>query len=312
LELKCGGLLFDRHKTPLTRRFVVYYCSAVYTILAANTEVRASPAGNNYDAWGSAQFLGYAVLESSSAQIGKGGKTTWEVGLPLTRSHLQKIEEVRNGRDVWLMVHCSFTAAVISNTGTTNYGPFMSNWLSDTSGSTGCCVYKIARSDWLKHRSELGYGDSLLIEIPLHVPTKKGMAKALEHLGAASMQFGEDRADDTLASCYTAVEYLAQTSGAKNPDQNGFEKLLVSLEDQEKRNKIKALMHYLCQYFQVGRHESGKENVVVDRRDAEYALILSQATLAYLAKHWQTEPNQSGYLRAPLRRRPLARKLPIT
>ena len=30
LELKCGGLLFDRHKTPLTRRFVVYYCSAVY------------------------------------------------------------------------------------------------------------------------------------------------------------------------------------------------------------------------------------------------------------------------------------------
>jgi hypothetical protein len=30
LEPKCGGLLFDRHKTPLTRRFVVYYCSAVY------------------------------------------------------------------------------------------------------------------------------------------------------------------------------------------------------------------------------------------------------------------------------------------
>ena len=29
--LKSGGLLFDRHKTPLTRRFVVYYCSAVYT-----------------------------------------------------------------------------------------------------------------------------------------------------------------------------------------------------------------------------------------------------------------------------------------
>jgi hypothetical protein len=29
--LKCGGLLLDRHKPPLTRRFVVYYCSAVYT-----------------------------------------------------------------------------------------------------------------------------------------------------------------------------------------------------------------------------------------------------------------------------------------
>ena len=31
LELKCGGLLLDRHEPPLTRRFVVYFCSAVYT-----------------------------------------------------------------------------------------------------------------------------------------------------------------------------------------------------------------------------------------------------------------------------------------
>ena len=28
--LKCGGLLLVRHEPPLTRRFVVYYCSAVY------------------------------------------------------------------------------------------------------------------------------------------------------------------------------------------------------------------------------------------------------------------------------------------
>ncbi len=26
----CGGLLFDRHKPPLKRRFVVHYCSALY------------------------------------------------------------------------------------------------------------------------------------------------------------------------------------------------------------------------------------------------------------------------------------------
>ncbi len=35
LEPKCGGLLFEGHKTPLTRRFVVYYCSAVYMPWAA-------------------------------------------------------------------------------------------------------------------------------------------------------------------------------------------------------------------------------------------------------------------------------------
>ena len=30
LELKCGGLLLDRHETPFTRRFVVYFLTAVY------------------------------------------------------------------------------------------------------------------------------------------------------------------------------------------------------------------------------------------------------------------------------------------
>jgi hypothetical protein len=30
LQLQWGGLLFDRHKAPLTRRYVVYYCSGVY------------------------------------------------------------------------------------------------------------------------------------------------------------------------------------------------------------------------------------------------------------------------------------------
>src|SRR5436305_13486800 len=33
-QLLCGGLLLHRHKTPLTRRFVVYYCSALYKRLS--------------------------------------------------------------------------------------------------------------------------------------------------------------------------------------------------------------------------------------------------------------------------------------
>jgi hypothetical protein len=32
LKIEGGGLLFDRRKPPLTRRFVVYYCSAVYNL----------------------------------------------------------------------------------------------------------------------------------------------------------------------------------------------------------------------------------------------------------------------------------------
>lgn len=262
-------------------------------VLTVNTEVRVSASAYSHDAWGSAAFLGFAVWDSWITQLPKGGKTTWEMGLPLSPVHLQIIEEARDGRDIWLMAHSTFTAAAIPNTGTTNYGSFMSGMLSDPSRSAGTCIYKIARSDWLQLRKELGYGERMLIEIPLHISAKKGMAKALEHLQAASDHFAEDRSEETLASCYRIFEYLAHKVGVNNPDQNGFEKLLASLEDTEKRNKLKMLMHHLCQVFHLGRHEPGKEHVVVDRRDAEYALILSQATLAYLAKHWAHEPTRS-------------------
>jgi hypothetical protein len=255
-------------------------------VLAVNTEVRASASPDSYDAWGSSQFLGYAVWECWSTQIAKSGKTTWELALPLSHYQIQKIEDARNGRDVSLMIRCSFTAAVIPDTGTTNYGAFISSNLSDPSRSAGNCVHKIARSDWLKLRKELGYGECLLIEIPLRTPARKGMAKALEHLDAASDHFAEDRPDETLASCYKAFEYLAQKAGFENPDQNAFEKLLVAVEDDSKKQKLKILMRDVCQFFNLGRHEPGKEKVVVDRRDAEYALFLSRATLAYLAKHW--------------------------
>src|SRR5664279_837848 len=37
LDLNCGGLLFDRHAAPLPRRYVVNYCSGLYTFFLAPT-----------------------------------------------------------------------------------------------------------------------------------------------------------------------------------------------------------------------------------------------------------------------------------
>ena len=48
-----GGLLFVRHEPPLTRRFVVYYCSAVYRLsfqsIAAQPLVRAITRSISFD-----------------------------------------------------------------------------------------------------------------------------------------------------------------------------------------------------------------------------------------------------------------------
>src|SRR5437763_14464266 len=44
-QLLCGGLLLHRHNTPLTRRFVVYYCSALYRRKLAGTYRACRPRG---------------------------------------------------------------------------------------------------------------------------------------------------------------------------------------------------------------------------------------------------------------------------
>jgi len=155
----------------------------------------------------------YSWRRARAAANLKGGKTTWEMDLPLPHDRLQTTEDARRGQDVSLVVHCAFTAAMLPNTGTTSYGPFIAAYVSDVSRSAGYCIHKIARSDWLKYLKELGYGEHLLIEIPMRIPAKKGMAKAVEHLESASSHFAEDRADETMASCYKAFEYLAHTAG---------------------------------------------------------------------------------------------------
>ena len=43
-------------------------------------------------------------------------------------------------------------------------------------------------------------------------------------------------------------------------------------------------MHHVCKFLQLGRHVQGHEPANVERKDAEFGLIMSQASLAYLAK----------------------------
>jgi hypothetical protein len=38
MELSCGGLIFDRHEPPPTRRSMVYFCTGVLTTVR-NIEV---------------------------------------------------------------------------------------------------------------------------------------------------------------------------------------------------------------------------------------------------------------------------------
>jgi hypothetical protein len=102
------------------------------------------------------------------------------------------------------------------------------------------------------------------------------MAEAWDH-------FTEARDAETLASCFKVFEFLTKSKGFAKPDQPAFEQLLDGVDNHEKRQRVAQIIKALCLFFHLGRHEEGKQNPPVNRRDAEYALILTQATLRLLA-----------------------------
>ncbi len=256
----------------------------ILKVLNVHAEVRAGNTLQVYDMSKSVYFLGFAFLESNGGQFTRGSESYWDLALPLTPYHLQKVEEVRKGEDLYLFLRFHVTAAEMENPSNPQLRRFTSPTVrGDT--SSDYVPFKVAQSDWVRILKDLGYGEYLLIEVPLRaVPARRKMEKALGHLTAAWEHFSEGRDDETLACCYKAFEYIAKQKGMKGPDQNAFEKLLANVEDPEKRRSLKLLVDYVCRFLNLGRHEPGRDRIMLDRRDSEYALILSQASLAYLAK----------------------------
>jgi len=252
-------------------------------IISVTAEIWAAPQMFDDD-MSKSYFIGMGFLESNGGQLSRNSKASWQIGIPLTPYQLQKIEEMRNGKDLFLRVQFFCTAGwrVVAPS------PMVTDIVRCTVGvscySSGYCPFEIAQSKWVKILKELGYGDYVLCEIPLRgVPTRVGMKKALAHLEDAWEHFDEGRDVETLVSCYKAFEFLAKQEKLDDPNQQAFERLLERIGEEEKRKRLSLAMTYICKFLALARHEEGQEGVHIDRRDSQYALILAQASLAYLA-----------------------------
>jgi|GEM_PF-1026913 len=263
-------------------------------VLHVIAEVRAAASLQTFDYRKSTYFVGHALLESGGGQLNPGHESSWTMSISLTPYQLQKIEEIRASGDLCLTMRFMCNAAEFDTADLTKLLRFCAVEVGAPGFSSNYCPFKIAQSDWMKILQELGYGDYFLIEVPLRrVRGGKQMAKALEHLSRAweHYEHGNDR--ETLASCYSAFEFIAKQAKCKNPDQNAFEKLLGTVESSDTRDKLKFLMDYICRFLQLGRHVQGHELAHVEHKDSEFGLILSQAALAYLAKSTDHETPKS-------------------
>lgn len=253
-------------------------------IVRLTAEVYVAPAMKEYEIK-KYPFVGFGEVEYRWGQFSVGQKDDWTVSVVLHPHALTAIEKMRNKGDLFLIVQFFCMASNIKDN-TSPIGNLERAAVYAESHSGHYSSFEVAQSKWIKTLDSLGYGDYFLIEIPLKgAPGRRGMQKAVEHLKAAREHFEEGNDDETLGSCFKAFEYLAKKSkSGTRPDQNAFEKMLANVRDGEKRRRLTMLMRELCNFLTSGRHEPGIEGVMIEERDSEYALVLSQATLNYLAK----------------------------
>jgi len=243
-----------------------------------------------------AYFIGTGFLESAGGELSpKSSGALWQIVIPLSPYQLQKIEEMRNGKELFLNVEFFCTAVWRSDTpqklitDITRIAVRVDNYSSDY------CPFRVPQSDWVKTLKDLGYVDYVLCEIPLRgVPARVGLKKALTHLEDAWEHFSNGNDEETLVSCYKAFEFLAKQAKKTDPNKEAFEKILAGIEDERKRKRLELLMDYVCRFFALARHEEGQETVSFNRKDSEYALILAQGSLAYVAKSMNGKPEASS------------------
>lgn len=245
-------------------------------------------------------FIGTGFLEPGGSQLNLTPKGSWKISIPLSPYQLQKIEEKRSGKALFLSVQFFCTAGsrvmpgATAALGVTASHPYIENIFCPSVGggtsSDGYCHFRVAQSDWVQNLKELGYGDYVLCEIPLRgVPARVRLKKALTHLEDAWEHFSNGNDEETLVSCYKAFEFLAKQVKVKDPNDQAFAKILAGVEDEKKRKRLEQLMDYVCRFFALARHEEGQQPVSFNRKDSEYAVTLAQASLAYLAKSMSEE-----------------------
>jgi hypothetical protein len=211
----------------------------------------------------------------------------WTLLLPTDHQVLHRIEERRKGRDVVLSFVISVSAIPREQPNQQKPSGITCIKLHDANAKgDDHCKIEISKSKWLELLQAVGYGEYHLAEIPLpRIRNGKGIDASLPNLQRAWEHFlnGSDR--ETLAACYDALEKLAKVSLNPNsePNQNTFSKLLSGVEPPEKAQKLARLLHYCTAVLHLGRHEHAP-SVDLDHRDAEFAMLITHACVAYLSK----------------------------
>lgn len=226
-------------------------------------------------------YVGPAYPERWISTMCPTNEVFWTFIADLNPRLIQQIEATRCGRDVY--VRLSLEVCGIER-GPNDFTPKQVVFGGITQPGYQCLHFEVPRSKWLDTLEEMGYSKDYAVDIPLpRLPKTSVISPVLPRLQRAWEHFENGKDRETLAACWEAMEVLAKKQGGRQPGQNEFAQMLRGIGHQEKARRIADALRYWTDLLHLGRHEQ-TPSVEVDHRDAEFALIVTHACFAYLAK----------------------------
>jgi len=195
--------------------------------------------------------LGIAVPTSGQNQISAwthSSESGYALHIDITADQLAALERIRAGRDLQLQAtpHAKFIRGT---------GEQVSGW---DSGSQ----IVIAQTEWLAVLQQMGYQDTVVVEIPLPAPVGSlDMAKELADLMSARLAMLQGRWRDAIGQCRDCLELTlhrdAKGSLASLAAVAVQARQIAKREDQTQEQRLAIVADSVLQLTHLARHRKG-------------------------------------------------------
>jgi hypothetical protein len=223
-------------------------------------------------------FLEYSRPRVDPAVIPPGEPTYGKFRFPMKLEALHWVEEYRKGKDLDYVLTPIIRAFVQDPETKVLTGPFDCH--GELRGNTQIAG-RIPQSDWVRYLNQLGFSESVLVELPVFAnnsrfPAAKGrFDEATEHLRRGEW-------DAAMASCRKMFEALAASKTTDLTTRPDLRLLRNFFDATPKGDALNHIVEALTELLHLARHEQGLESgVLMTALDAHAAVVFSGELLRY-------------------------------
>ncbi len=205
--------------------------------------------------------------------------------IPLDWSDIYAIERVRGGHGgVRIILDCQVLILYQGKPGQQQQRLF--DRLSRQGSSP--VSEDVSQEQWLAILKDVGYRDYMIVEVPVEaIRSNPKLLEAWKLLESARARYEHGDDPGVLEACFKALDSVALHFGANAGHASAFEEILKpNLQHDLKARRAGELIHSIRAYSDRGRQSQAspdRTEIPVSHRDAEYVLMLTRVTLAYMA-----------------------------